>query len=54
MNPSDTMERHLNKLGAMVEKINAIGTIVLVKVKVMVLLMSLPKRYEFLRMTLEK
>jgi hypothetical protein len=31
MNPSDTMEQHLNKLGAMVEDIDAIGTIVLVR-----------------------
>jgi hypothetical protein len=47
MNPSDTVEQHFNKLGAMVEKINAIKTIILVEVKVMVLLMSLPKNYEF-------
>jgi len=53
MNPSDTMEQHLNKMGAMVEEIDAIGTIVLVKVKVTMLLMSLPKIYEFLITSLE-
>jgi hypothetical protein len=41
------MEQHFNKLRAMMEDIHAIGTIILVKVKVMVLLMSLRKSYEF-------
>jgi hypothetical protein len=53
MNLGDTMEQHLNKLGAMVEKIDAIETIVLVEVKVMVLLMSLQKNCEFLITSLE-
>jgi hypothetical protein len=53
MNLGDTVEEHLNKLGAMVEKINAIKIIVLVEVKVMVLLMSLQKNYEFLITSLE-
>jgi hypothetical protein len=48
MNPFDTVEQHFSKLGAMVEKIDVIKTIIFVEVKVMVLLMNLPKSYEFL------
>lgn len=47
------MEQHFNKLGAMVEKIDAIETIVLVEVKLMVLLMNLSKHYEFFITSLE-
>jgi hypothetical protein len=39
------MEQHVNKLGAMVEELDAIITTILPKIKVMVLLMSLPKSY---------
>jgi hypothetical protein len=47
------MEQHLNKLGAMAKKLDAIGTPVLAEVKVMVMLMSLPESYQFLLTSLE-
>ncbi len=47
------MEQHLNKLGAMAEELDAIGTTIPPKVKIMVLLMSLPESYEFLITSLE-
>lgn len=52
MNPCDTVEQHLDKLGAMVEEIDVIKTIIFIEVKVMVLLMNLPKSYEFLIISL--
>jgi hypothetical protein len=48
MNHNYTMEQHANKLGAMVEEINAIKATILDKIKVMVLFMSLPKSYQYL------
>jgi hypothetical protein len=53
MNPTDTMEPHLNKLGAMAKELNAIGAIILLEVKVMVLLMNLLENYKFLVTFLE-
>ncbi len=53
MNPTDTMEQHLNKLGAMVEELDAIGATIPPKVKVMILLMSLLEKYKFLVTSLE-
>jgi hypothetical protein len=47
------MEQHLNKLGPMAEKLDAIGALILAEVKVMVMLMSLPESYQFLIMSLE-
>jgi len=52
INHNDTME-HVNKLGAMVEELDAIRVAILDKIKVMVLLMSLPKSYQYLITTLE-
>jgi hypothetical protein len=48
MNHNDTMEQHLNKLGAMVEELDGIGATILDEIKVMVLFMSLPKSYLYL------
>jgi hypothetical protein len=45
MNPSNTMEEHLNKLGAIVEELDAIGVPILVKVKV--IFMNLFESYQF-------
>jgi hypothetical protein len=45
MSLSDTMEQHLNKLGAMAKKLDAIGTPILAEVKIMVMLMSLLESY---------
>ncbi len=42
------MEQHLNKLGAMVKELDATRTTIPPKVKIMNLLMSLPKSYESL------
>jgi hypothetical protein len=53
MNPTKTMEQDLNKLGAMVEKLDVIGTTILPKVKIIVLLMNLFESYEFLVTSLE-
>lgn len=53
MNHNDTMEQHVNKLGAMVEELDAIGVTILDEIKVMVLLMSLPKSYQYLIITFE-
>jgi hypothetical protein len=53
MNHNNTMEQHVNKLGAMVEELDGIGVTILHKIKVMVLLMSLPKSYQYLITTLE-
>jgi hypothetical protein len=53
MNHNYTMEQHANKLGAMVEEINAIKATILDKIKVMVLFMSLPKSYQYLITMLE-
>jgi len=39
------MEQHLNKLRTMAKKLDAIEAPILVEVKVVVLLMSLPKSY---------
>ncbi len=47
------MEQDLNKLGAMVEKLDVIGTTILPKVKIIVLLMNLFESYEFLVTSLE-
>ncbi len=47
------MEQQLNKLGAMAEELDAIGTTIPFKVKIMFFLMSLPKSYEFLVTSLE-
>jgi hypothetical protein len=47
------MEQHLNKLGAMVKELVAIGAPILAKVKVMVLLMNLPESYQFFVTSLE-
>jgi hypothetical protein len=53
MNSSDTMEQHLNKLGAMAKKLVAIGTPIPIEVKVMVLLMHLLESYQFFVTSLE-
>jgi hypothetical protein len=53
MNPTNTMEQHLNKLGAMAKRLDATGTTIPLKVKIMVLLMSLPESYEFFVTSLE-
>jgi hypothetical protein len=53
MNHNFTMEQHANKLGVMVEDIDAIKAIMLDKIKMRVLLMSLPKSYQYLITTLE-
>jgi hypothetical protein len=45
MNPIDTMEEHLNKLGAIVEELDAIGVPILTKVKV--IFMNLFESYQF-------
>jgi len=42
------MEQHANKLGAMVEEIDAIKATILDKIKVMVLLMNIPKKLSIL------
>jgi hypothetical protein len=46
MNSSDTMEQHLNKLGAMAKELVAIGTPIPTKVKVTIMFMSLPESYQ--------
>jgi len=53
MNPTNTMEQHLNKLGAMAKELDATRATIPPKVKIVVLLMSLPKSYEFLVTSLE-
>jgi hypothetical protein len=53
MNPTKTMEQDLNKLGAMAEELDVIGTTIPPKVKIMVLLMNLFESYEFLVTSLE-
>ncbi len=47
------MEQHVNKLGAMVEELDGIGVTILDEIKVMVLLTSLSKSYQYLIITLE-
>jgi hypothetical protein len=47
------MEQHVNKLGAMVEELDGIGATILDEIKVMVVVMSLPKSYQYLITTLE-
>ncbi len=44
MNPSDTMEEFLNKLGAIIEELDAIGVPILAKVKV--IFMNLFESYQ--------
>jgi hypothetical protein len=53
MNPTDTMEPHINKLGAMAKELDAIGATIPPEVKVMVLLMNLPESYKFIVICLE-
>jgi hypothetical protein len=53
MNSNETMEQHVNKLNVMVEELNAIGSKVPPKVKVLIFLMSLPNNYQLLVMSLE-
>jgi hypothetical protein len=53
MNPTNTMEQHLNKLGAMAKELDATRATIPPKVKIVVLLMSLPESYEFLVTSLE-
>ncbi len=44
----DSMEEHLNKLGAIVKELDVIKATIPEEVKIMVLLMSLPQSYEYL------
>ncbi len=53
MNSNETMEQHVNKLNVMVEELDAIGSKVPPKVKVLIFLMSLPNNYQLLVMSLE-
>ncbi len=53
MNPTNTMEQHLNKLQTMAKELDAIGATIPLEVKVVVLLMSLFESYEFLVTSLE-
>jgi hypothetical protein len=46
MNSSDTMDEHLNKLGAIVEELDTIGVSILAKLTV--ILMNLFENYQFL------
>ncbi len=41
MNPTNTMEQHLNKLGVMAKELDAIGAIIPLEVKVMVFVATL-------------
>lgn len=53
MNFLDTIHQHVNMLGAMTKKLHAIEPTIFEKMKVMVLLISLPKSYQHLITTLE-
>ncbi len=48
MNPLDTMEQHVNMLGAMAKEFDAVGVRVLNEVKVMVLFIKSPKSSQHL------
>jgi hypothetical protein len=48
MEPLDTMNKHLNKLGEMANELDVIETIVLNEVKVLVLFMNLLNNYKSL------
>lgn len=53
MNHNNTMEQHVNKLGAMAEELDAIGTTILDEINVMVFLMNLSERYQNFIIVLE-
>ncbi len=53
MNFLDTIDQHVNMLGAMTKKLDGIGARVFEKMKVMALLISLQKSYQHLITTLE-
>jgi hypothetical protein len=53
MEPLDIMEQHLNKLGTMVDELDAIEVAIPKEIKMMVLLISLPKSYQTLFNSLE-
>ncbi len=53
MNFLNTIDQHVNMLGAMTKKLDGIEARVFEKMKVMVLLISLPKSYQHLITTLE-
>jgi hypothetical protein len=49
----DSMEEHLSKLGAIIKELHVIKATIPEKVKIMMLLMSLPQSYEYLVTFLE-
>jgi hypothetical protein len=53
MNSNETMEQHVNKLNVMVKELDAIGSKVPPKLKVLIFLMSLPNNYQLLVMSLK-